>query len=85
MSSKIWKDLITLSIMSNIIGKLISLIKYEIPRIFKYDFDQENLGLITSLILTSLRFFIYFSTMFNSDNTTTLLVITIRFLLSTQI
>jgi len=61
------------------------LMKYKIPRIFKYNFDQGNLGLITSLILTSLKSFIYFSTMFKSDDTTTLLVITIISLLSTQI
>jgi len=66
-------------------GKLVSLMKYGISRIFKYDFDQGNLGLITSLILTSLRFFIYFSTMFKSDDTTTLLVITIISSLLTQI
>jgi len=39
ISSKIWEVLITLSIISDVIGRLVSSIKYGISSIFKYDFN----------------------------------------------
>ena len=39
MLLKMCVDLITLSMISKEIGKLVSLMKYGIPRIFKYNLD----------------------------------------------
>ena len=72
----------TFLMISWITRKLLSSTKYEIPKVFKYDFNCGSLGLIILLELTLFRFFMYFSTTFKSEVATTLLVVTTISLLS---
>ena len=66
-SLKMWVVSITLSTMSEVKKRLVSSTKYEISKIFKYNFNCESLKLITSLELTLFKFFIYSSTTFKSE------------------
>ena len=89
VSSKIWEVLITLSIISEVIERLMRRLvfstKYGISKIFKYNFNWGSLGLIKLLVLILFSFFIYFSTTFKSKGIATLLVVIIILLLSRQI
>ena len=58
--------------MSNMIGRLVSSKKYEIPRIFRYDLNYKSFGSMTLFEFTLFNSFIYFFTMLRSKKATTL-------------
>ena len=62
--------------MSDITDRLVSFKKYEILKSFRYNLDCRSLRLMISFKSTLFNSFIYFSTMFRSEEATTLLVVT---------
>ena len=72
----------TLLMILEKIGRFVSLAKYGIPRIFRYNFSWGSLGLMIFLLFSSLR---YSLMMFKLEVAATLLVVKRRPLLSNQI
>ena len=85
ISLKKWVNFKTVLTMSAEIEMFMSLMRYEMPKIFKYNFDWGKLSALTLSKSTTFTFLIYFLIVLRSKVEATLLVVIVRPLLSAWI